>query len=102
MEAVYQFSGALWEYSGEAPWVFITLGGEDADEIRTRVPPSGGFGSVKVNAQIGETEWSTSIFADKASGPLRCGERDPSYRSRLARIHQWSQINTPSRPGPTR
>jgi hypothetical protein len=79
MEAVYQFSGALWEYSGEAPWVFITLGGEDADEIRTRVPPSGGFGSVNANAQIGETKWSTSIFADKASGsyllPIKRGVR---------------------------
>jgi len=56
MEAVYQFSAALWEYSGEAPWVFITLGGEDANEIRARVPFSDGFGLVKVNAQIGETE----------------------------------------------
>ncbi len=68
METVYQFSGVLWEHSGDAPWVFITLGVEHADEIKARVPRSGGFGSVKVNAQIGRTEWSRSIFADKASG----------------------------------
>ena len=80
MEAIYQFSGMLWEYPGEAPWVFITLAVEDADEIHARVPRSGGFGSVKVKAHIGETEWSTSIFADKASGsyllPVKRSVRD--------------------------
>ena len=80
MERIYEFSDVLWEYSGEAPWVFVTLGVEDADEIRARVPRSGGFGSVKVNAHIGETEWSTSIFPDKASGsyllPVKRSVRD--------------------------
>ena len=37
MEGVYEFSGVLWEYPGEAPWVFITLAVEDADEIHARV-----------------------------------------------------------------
>ena len=66
MEAIYEFSGVLWEYSGEAPWVFITVGVEDGDEIHDRV--------------IGETEWSTSIFPDKGSGsyvlPIKRSVRD--------------------------
>ncbi len=67
MEAIYEFSGPLWEFPGEAPWVFITLSAEEADEIHARVPRSGGFGSMKVKARIGATEWNTSIFPDKGS-----------------------------------
>ena len=80
MEADYEFSGELWEYPSEAPWVFITLGAEDADDIRARVPRFGGFGSVKVKVRIGETEWDTSIFPDKGAGsylvPIKRSVRD--------------------------
>ncbi len=74
------FGGVLWRYHGESPWVFVTLAVDDADEIDARVPRSGGFGSVKVSVHIGETEWSTSIFPDKASGsyvlPIKRAVRD--------------------------
>jgi hypothetical protein len=80
VETIYEFSGVLWEYRGEAPWVFITLEVADADEIHARSPQSGGFGSVKVKARMGETEWSTSIFPDKSSGsfllPVKRSVRD--------------------------
>ena len=67
-ELVIQFTGILWEYQGEAPWVFMTLLAEDAEEVRDRVPERAGFGSVKVNAVIGESRWPTSVFPDKGSG----------------------------------
>ena len=67
VELVIQFTEVLWEYQGEAPWVFITLPVEDAEEVRARVPERGGFGSVKVNAVIGESRWQTSLFPDKGS-----------------------------------
>ncbi|MCH8984532.1 MAG: DUF1905 domain-containing protein [Acidobacteria bacterium] len=65
---VVQFTGILWEYRGEAPWVFITLLAEDAEEVRDRVPERAGFGSVNVNAVISESRWQTSVFPDKGSG----------------------------------
>lgn len=68
MGLVIHFNGTLWEYQGEAPWVFITLPAEDADEILDKVPEPGGFGSVKVAVTIGESRWQTSVFPDKASG----------------------------------
>ena len=37
-----------------------------ADEIRESVPRRAGFGSIRVAARIGETEWNTSIFPSKA------------------------------------
>ena len=75
-----QFTARLWEYQGEAPWVFVTLPVEDGDVIKERVPDRGGFGSVKVAVVIGESEWSTSLFPDKGSGsfvmPVRKAIRD--------------------------
>jgi hypothetical protein len=67
-ELVIQFTEALWEYQGEAPWVFITLPVEDAEEIEARVPERAGFGSVKVDVVIGGSRWQTSLFPDKRSG----------------------------------
>ena len=80
MEAIYDFSGTLWEYGGENTWVFITLPREPADEIADRVPRRPGFGSVKVEVRIGETEWSTSLFPDTSLGsyvlPVKRSVRD--------------------------
>lgn len=62
-----EFSAELWEYEGEAPWVFVTLPTEIADEIEDQAPRRG-FGSVKVNVTCGDSRWSTSLFPDKKSG----------------------------------
>jgi hypothetical protein len=80
MEEAYQFSGALWEHGGENTWVFITLPVRDTDEIADRAPRRPGFGSVKVDVRVGETEWATSLFPDKALGsyvlPVKRSVRD--------------------------
>ena len=67
VELVVRFSGSLWEYQGEAPWVFVTLPPDAAEQIRHRVPRSGGFGTIKVEVEVGESRWRTSLFPDKAS-----------------------------------
>ena len=64
----YEFEGALWEYQGEAPWVFVTLPQHLADEIDNAVEEPGGFGSVKVEVTAGNSVWSTSLFPDRSSG----------------------------------
>ena len=63
-----QFSSALWVYQSKAAWYFLTVPKEDADHIKHFVPRRNGFGSVKVSARIGETQWQTSIFPDSKSG----------------------------------
>jgi len=77
---VIEFEATLWEYQGEAPWVFVTLPNEDADEIEDRVAKKGGFGSVRVTAEIGGSKWQTSLFPDKASAsyvlPVKRAIRD--------------------------
>ena len=68
MELVFRFIGSLWEYHGEAAWVFVTLPVEDAEDIRDMVATPAGFGSVRVEVTVGETTWKTSVFPDKQSG----------------------------------
>lgn len=50
-------------------WHFLTIDGQTAAEIRfAALGRTGGFGSVKVAARIGETRWATSIFPQRESG----------------------------------
>ena len=63
----YQFSGEIWIWSGKkTDWFFITLPKDVSDHARyftTHVQR--GFKSLKVNAQIGNSQWQTSMFASK-------------------------------------
>jgi hypothetical protein len=62
------FAGVLWEYQGEAPWVFLTMPVEEAGMIKEMVPNKSGFGSIRVEVTLGDTTWKTSVFPDKDSG----------------------------------
>ena len=48
-------------------WHFVTLPGDIADQIKFVRQKQPGFGTVRVKARIGKTEWQTSLFPDKAS-----------------------------------
>ena len=67
----------LWRWqSATAPaaWFFLTIAGEAADGIRLAaisgqwLDGRKGFGSVRVDACIGDTRWQTSVFPHKESG----------------------------------
>lgn len=71
--ALVSFTAKLWLYNTEkAAWHFITLPNAAGDKIRfftAQDMPSNrrsrGFGSVKVVATIGTTNWRTSVFPYK-------------------------------------
>ena len=64
----YDFSSELWLHSGmPGAWYFITLPLDAADEIRA-TSERRGFGSVRVHAAIGDSEWDTSVFPDTKTG----------------------------------
>ncbi len=69
-----------WEARDDSAWFFVSVPEELSADIREVPRPPKGFGSVKVTARIGESEWSTSIFPDKASGcyvlPLKKAVRE--------------------------
>ncbi len=58
----------VWLYPGKGGWHFATLPPKQSAEIRARFGEDAqAWGSLPVQVRIGETEWTTSIFPDKAS-----------------------------------
>jgi hypothetical protein len=71
----WTFSAPLWRWSAKqasadpGSWSFVTLPLDVADDVReSQVVPPRGFGSVKVEVEVGQSRWSTSVFPDKDSG----------------------------------
>ena len=62
----------LWLWSGESgSWHFITVPEDLSGEFRAEsLVRRGGFGSVRVEARIGEVAWRTSVFPQKSGGYL--------------------------------
>ena len=60
----------LWIWTGgNASWHFITIPEEFCGEIRAEgLTRRGGFGSVRVEAAIGDVTWRTSVFPQKSGG----------------------------------
>lgn len=63
------FDAVLWNTESMNAWVFVTLPPGLSESIReVPRPPAPGFGSLRVVAQIGGTEWRTSIFPEAKTG----------------------------------
>ena len=84
MSTIFEFTGPAWIWRAAPPargvWHFLTIDAQIAAEIRYEaLGRTGGFGSVKVSATIGETRWHTSLFPHKSSGgfilPLKADVR---------------------------
>ena len=58
-----EFSGEVWSWRGPAPYHFVTVPEDESAELRTA---SGlvtyGWGMIPVEATIGSTRWTTSLF----------------------------------------
>jgi hypothetical protein len=70
-------SGPLWRWTGEAnngTWHFLTIDGAAGEALsgtalmRRLEGNARGFGSLKVEARIGESRFATSVFPNKAEG----------------------------------
>lgn len=64
MDPIFDFSAELWEWraEGATTWFMLTVPEDESDQITEIVPEARGFGSVRVEVQIGETVWRTSVF----------------------------------------
>lgn len=64
----YLVTAPVWLWSGgKVSWHFVTISGDAANGIRfDSMGMRGGFGSVKVVAEINGVEWTTSVFPSKA------------------------------------
>lgn len=72
-----RFSAPLWQHSG-GTWHFVTMPGDQTDDVKARVGRVRGFGSVRVRATIGGTTWTTSVFPATEGFvlPVKRGVRD--------------------------
>lgn len=64
----FRFSSEVSRWSGDSAWYFATVPPDVSEMIREETHGlRGGFGSLKVAARIGDTEFSTSVFPDSKS-----------------------------------
>ena len=73
-----EFTGKIWYWKGPAPWYFVTVPEQqyrDLKAILTLV--TYGWGMIPVTAQIGKTEWKTSLFPkdDRYLVPIKASVR---------------------------
>ena len=94
--AASTFEASLWRYDGDAPWHFVTVPVDLADELEATSEPRP-FGSVPVRARIGATTWETSLFPDKEIGsyvlPIKRAVRDAesiSERDAITVVMMWN------------
>ena len=67
------FTSLLWIWRGESAgrWYFVTVPEDRSAEIKTHAFGNPrGFGSVKVEATIGDVTWRTSVFPLDSGGYL--------------------------------
>ena len=78
----------LWIWSGgDGPsgWHFVTVPEELSGEIRAQsLVQRGGFGSVRVEARIGDVTWRTSVFPQKGGGYILPVKADVRRRAGIA------------------
>ncbi|HEY6048911.1 MAG TPA: DUF1905 domain-containing protein [Sphingomicrobium sp.] len=78
----------LWIWKGSdaaGRWYFITVPEEQSDEIRAHAFGSPrGFGSVKVEASIGDVTWRTSVFPLNSGGYLLPVKKEVRCRADIA------------------
>jgi hypothetical protein len=58
-----EFSGELWTWRGPAPWHFISVPDAICHELEAASSiVSYGWGMIPVEARIGSTKWTTSLY----------------------------------------
>jgi hypothetical protein len=69
----HRFTAELWVWDArrQDTWTFVTLPPQVSAAVEDEADgrgPRAGFGSVRVEVQVGPSAWRTSVFPDKASG----------------------------------
>ena len=58
-----EFSGEVWEWRGPSPFYFVTVPDEESAELEMMSSlVTYGWGMIPVEAVIGTTRWTTSLF----------------------------------------
>ncbi len=95
----FAFEAEIWQYDGPAAWCFVTLPPSAAAEIAANIPQRE-FGMVKIQARVGSSRWTTSLFKDNRKGtwllPLKASIRRQEGLRPGERI--WVELRVNSHP----
>jgi hypothetical protein len=59
-----EFSAVMWVWRGPSPFHFVSVPDEESAQLQaTSAIVTYGWGMIPVEARIGSTEWTTSLFA---------------------------------------
>ena len=73
-----EFTGKIWYWKGPAPWYFVTVPEQQYHDLKAILTlVTYGWGMIPVTAQIGKTEWKTSLFPkdDRYLVPIKASVR---------------------------
>jgi hypothetical protein len=60
---IIEFNGEIWFWRGPSPWYFVTVPETQSLDLQAILGfVTYGWGMIPVKAQIGKTEWRTSMF----------------------------------------
>ena len=63
------FDAPIWEHDGNASWHFVSVPEDHSDDIaEVTAGMTRGFGSVRVEVELGPSRWRTSLFPDTKRG----------------------------------
>ena len=58
-----EFSGEVWEWRGPSPFFFVSVPEEESAQLQaTSALVTHGWGMIPVDALVGSTRWTTSLF----------------------------------------
>jgi hypothetical protein len=58
-----EFSGEVWFWRGPSPYHFVTVPEDESTELQAAAAlVTYGWGMIPVEARVGETRWTTSLF----------------------------------------
>jgi hypothetical protein len=65
---IIEFSGDIWTWRGPAPFFFVTVPAEEANQLKMiSGAVTYGWGMIPVSVRIGRTEWTTSLWPKDGS-----------------------------------
>ena len=93
---MFEFDATLWRHSGQAAWHFVTLPFDVSDDIEARQRRHIAFGSVRVEATVGASRWSTSLFPDKSAQAYLLPVKKAFDSWAVASCFLWSPLRWPA------
>lgn len=95
----YEFTADLWEWAARPNWFFVAVPEDATDDIDAEFGSrAAGWGSIKVEVNVGSTTWETSMFPDEQRGcfvlPVKASVRRAEDLHEGGPVHIYLRVRT--------